>query len=118
MQNLMPKIEYKRMDQGKAYLARYLQIDFNVETMMHHNREVEHTFDAYPKMNEKIQSEWDESSGHREGRKSKRPRRRKLQRRGMRCLGMEPMLPNRHCPCMQQQQSLATRPPPASLLGP
>ena len=36
MKELMPSVEYKRMDQGKAYLAKYLELDFNQEKMYNH----------------------------------------------------------------------------------
>ena len=47
------------MDQGKAHLARCLENKFMEEPMMHHGVVKEHVFDAYPKLNDKIQIEWD-----------------------------------------------------------
>ena len=40
MNQLMPGTPFKRMDQGKAYLARYIQLDFQQEKMTNHNRDV------------------------------------------------------------------------------
>jgi len=71
MNQLMPLVEYKRMDQGKAYLAKYLEIEHNNEEMFNHGRLIEHVFEAYPKLNDKIQIEWDAIFGPRSGKQAK-----------------------------------------------
>jgi len=71
MTMLMPEIEYKRMDQGKAYLTKYLELEYNKEAMYNHERLVTHTFEAYPKLNDKIQVEWAAIFGAPSGQKAK-----------------------------------------------
>ena len=46
MDKLMPTIQYKKMDQGKAYLSHFLQLKFNEEKMFHHGREIRHVTDG------------------------------------------------------------------------
>jgi len=82
MTKLMPGIEYKKMDQGKAYLGKYLELDFNTEAMYHHGRLKPYTFDAYPKLNDKIQIEWAAIFGAPAGQKAKVAEKKKASSEG------------------------------------
>ena len=69
-----PGSTYKVMDEGKAILAHRLEEIFNLEKMIveernHQNvlvkREIKHKFEAYPKLNKKIQEHHDTLYGKR-----------------------------------------------------
>jgi hypothetical protein len=72
MTTFCPGVSYKLMDEGKAHLAHRLEEIFNAEPMVveerdKHNvlrkREIMHRFEAYPKLNKKIQEHHDNIFG-------------------------------------------------------
>ena len=63
-----PTVSYRLMDEGKAHLARRLEEMYNLKKMyavetdkqgVKRKRLVDHTFNAYPKLNKKIQEHYD-----------------------------------------------------------
>ena len=63
----LPEVSYRLMDEGKAHLAHKLENMFNAEPMVVEERNkqnelirrvIKHKFDAYPKLNPKIQEHW------------------------------------------------------------
>mmetsp|Transcript_32409 Transcript_32409/g.85049 ORF Transcript_32409/g.85049 Transcript_32409/m.85049 type:complete len:108 (-) Transcript_32409:184-507(-) len=72
MEKFNPGVSYKLMDEGKAHMARTLETLFNSEPMVVEQRNqqgilvkrvINHTFDAYPKLNVKIQEHYDSIFG-------------------------------------------------------
>ena len=74
MRRFCPEVSYRLMDEGKAHLARTLETMYNLEPMVvkernqqNHveTREIKHKFDAYPKLNTKIQEHYSTLYGKR-----------------------------------------------------
>ena len=72
MTRFCPNETYKVMDEGKAHLARALENLFNMERTYvqernQHNkivqREIKHKYNAYPKLNKKVQEHYDNIFG-------------------------------------------------------
>ena len=76
MATFCPGVSYKLMDEGKAHLAHKLDEFFNAEPMIVEQRNkfneiekrhVKHKFEAYPKLNKKIQEHHDVLFGNKAG---------------------------------------------------
>ena len=82
MELFNPGVSYKTMDVGKAHLARTLENMFNAEKMFVQqrdmqnrlvDREIKHKFDAYPKLNPKIQEHYNVLFGKHAGASTPKP---------------------------------------------